>query len=114
METTRERRSTALSDEYDRNNDIQSKRWAFVSRCLNRKYSILLLLAQQTAKETIYSLVIVTGVVALGGLCYLILHDLYSRETPLGIYKEASRLCLADLNVSTENAKQALTMVSIR
>lgn len=53
-----------------------------------------------SAKETVYSLVIVTGVVALGGLTYLILHELYSRETPKGIFKEASKLCLADQRVS--------------
>ncbi|CAF3600001.1 unnamed protein product [Rotaria sp. Silwood1] len=54
---------------------------------------------QQVAKDTIYSLVVVAGVVALGGLCYLILHELYSRETPNGIYKEASKICLANTNV---------------
>ncbi|CAF3526325.1 unnamed protein product [Rotaria sp. Silwood1] len=54
---------------------------------------------QQVAKDTIYSLVVVAGVVALGGLCYLILHELYSRETPNGIYKEASKICLANTDV---------------
>jgi hypothetical protein len=51
-------------------------------------------------KETVYSLVVVAGVVALGGLCYLMLHELYSRETPNGIYKEASKMCLANIDVS--------------
>ncbi|CAF1475614.1 unnamed protein product [Adineta steineri] len=55
--------------------------------------------AQQAVKDCVYSLVIVAGVVALGGVCYLILHELYSRETPNGIYKEASKLCLANINV---------------
>ncbi|UJR22080.1 hypothetical protein I4U23_025146 [Adineta vaga] len=55
--------------------------------------------AQQTAKDSIYSLVIIAGVVTLGGLCYLILHELYSRETPNGIYKEVSKLCLANTDV---------------
>ncbi|CAF4310382.1 unnamed protein product, partial [Adineta steineri] len=54
---------------------------------------------QQAVKDCVYSLVIVAGVVALGGVCYLILHELYSRETPNGIYKEASKLCLANINV---------------
>ncbi len=58
------------------------------------------ILAQQAAKDTVYSLVIVAGVVALGGLCYLILHELYSREAPNGIYKEASKMCLANIDVS--------------
>lgn len=52
-------------------------------------------------KETVYSLVVVAGVVALGGLCYLILHELYSRETPNGIYKEASQICLTNPDVSS-------------
>ena len=56
--------------------------------------------AQQAVKETVYSLVVVAGVVALGGLCYLILHELYSRETPNGIYKEASQICLTHPDVS--------------
>ena len=51
-------------------------------------------------KETVYSLVVVTGVVALGSLCYVILHEFYSRETPNGIYREASQLCLANSDVS--------------
>ncbi|CAF1176246.1 unnamed protein product [Adineta ricciae] len=55
--------------------------------------------AQQAAKDSIYSLVIIAGVVTLSGLCYLILHELYSRETPNGIYKEVSRLCLANTDV---------------
>ncbi|CAF3089344.1 unnamed protein product [Rotaria sp. Silwood2] len=55
--------------------------------------------AQQAAKDTVYSLVVVAGVVALGGLCYLMLHELYSRETPNGIYKEASNICLANTDV---------------
>jgi len=55
--------------------------------------------AQQAAKDTGYSLVVVAGVAALGGLCYLMLHELYSRETPNGIYKEASKMCLANTDV---------------
>ncbi|CAF4373027.1 unnamed protein product [Rotaria socialis] len=55
--------------------------------------------AQQAAKDTGYSLVVVAGVAALGGLCYLVLHELYSRETPNGIYKEASKMCLANTDV---------------
>lgn len=51
-------------------------------------------------KESVYSLVVVTGVVALGSLCYVILHEFYSRETPNGIYHEASQLCLANSDVS--------------
>jgi hypothetical protein len=59
-----------------------------------------ILIAQQAAKDTVYSLVVVAGVVALGGLCYLMLYELYSRETPNGIYKEASKMCLANIDVS--------------
>ncbi|CAF3694962.1 unnamed protein product [Rotaria socialis] len=55
--------------------------------------------AQQTAKDTVYSLVVVAGVAALSGLCYVIMHELYSRETPNGIYKEASRICLENSDV---------------
>lgn len=62
-----------------------------------KKYVVFL--AQQAAKDTVYSLVAVAGVVALGGICYLILHELYSRETPNGIYKEASKMCLANTDV---------------
>jgi len=55
--------------------------------------------AQQAAKDTGYTLVVVAGVMALGGLCYLMLRELYSRETPNGIYKEASKICLANSDV---------------
>jgi len=55
--------------------------------------------AQQAAKDTGYTLVVVAGVVALGGLCYLMLRELYSRETPNGIYKEASKMCLTNSDV---------------
>lgn len=58
-------------------------------------------LAQQTAKETVYSLVVVAGVMTLGGLCVFTLHELYSRETPNGIYKEAAQICLSNLDVSS-------------
>ncbi|CAF4579793.1 unnamed protein product [Rotaria socialis] len=57
------------------------------------------IIAQQTAKDTVYSLVVVAGVAALSGLCYVIMHELYSRETPNGIYKEASRICLENSDV---------------
>jgi hypothetical protein len=63
-------------------------------------YSDFFFIAQQAVKETVYSLVVVAGVVALGGLCYLILHEFCSREAPNGIYKEASKMCLANINVS--------------
>lgn len=56
--------------------------------------------ASVSAKETVYSLVIITGVVALSGLASLILYEFCSRETPKGIFKEASKLCLADSRVS--------------
>lgn len=59
------------------------------------------LIAQQAAKDTGYSLIVIAGVAALGGLCYLMLRELYSRETPNGIYKEASKLCLASSEVKT-------------
>ncbi|CAF1542210.1 unnamed protein product [Rotaria magnacalcarata] len=55
--------------------------------------------AQQTAKDTAYSLVVVAGVATLSGLCYVIMHELYSRETPNGIYREASRICLENSDV---------------
>jgi len=38
-------------------------------------------------------------VAALGGLCYLMFRELCSRETPNGIYKEASKMCLANTEV---------------
>ncbi|CAF3607747.1 unnamed protein product [Rotaria sordida] len=55
--------------------------------------------AQQAAKDTGYSLIVIAGIATLGGLCYLVLHELYSRETPNGIYKEASKMCLANTEV---------------
>ena len=55
--------------------------------------------AQQAAKDTGYSIIVIAGVAALGGLCYLMLRELYSRETPNGIYKEASKMCLANTEV---------------
>ncbi|CAF4290166.1 unnamed protein product [Rotaria sp. Silwood2] len=55
--------------------------------------------AQQAAKDTGYSLIVIAGLATLGGLCYLVLHELYSRETPNGIYKEASKMCLANTEV---------------
>lgn len=47
----------------------------------------------------------IAGVAALGGLCYLMLRELYSRETPNGIYKEASKMCLANTEVNLFNIK---------
>ena len=58
-------------------------------------------IAQQAAKDTGYSLVVIAGVAALGGLCYLMLRELYSRETPNGIYKEASKMCLSNTEVNS-------------
>ena len=55
--------------------------------------------AQQAAKDTGYSIIVIAGVAALGGLCYLMLRELYSRETPNGIYKEASKFCLNNSEV---------------
>ncbi|CAF0844569.1 unnamed protein product [Didymodactylos carnosus] len=55
--------------------------------------------AQQAAKDVSYTLIIVAGIGALGGLCYIVLRELWSRETPNGIYKEASKLCLENSNV---------------
>ncbi|CAF1053515.1 unnamed protein product [Adineta steineri] len=55
--------------------------------------------AQQAAKDTGYSMIVIAGVAALGGLCYLMVRELYSRETPNGIYKEASKMCLANTDV---------------
>ena len=66
---------------------------------MNKNWSSFLL-AQQTAKETVYSLVVVAGVMTLGGLGFLTLHEFYSRETPNGIYKEAAQICLANIDVS--------------
>jgi uncharacterized membrane protein YebE (DUF533 family) len=57
-------------------------------------------IAQQAAKDTGYSMIVIAGVAALGGLCYLMLRELYSRETPNGIYKEASKMCLANTDVN--------------
>lgn len=69
----------------------------FCRKCCIIKCCII---AQQAAKDTGYSLIIVAGVAALGGLCYLMLRELYSRETPNGIYKEASKMCLANTEVN--------------
>lgn len=67
---------------------------------------------------------IVSGAVALGGLTYLILHELYSRETPKGIYNEASKLCLADqrvqealgmpISVHTSPEQKLMTIKNVR
>ena len=65
------------------------------------------LLAQQAAKDTGYSLIVIAGVAALGGLCYLMLRELYSRETPNGIYKEASKMCLANSEVMSSERHQS-------
>ncbi|CAF4469903.1 unnamed protein product, partial [Didymodactylos carnosus] len=54
---------------------------------------------QQAAKDISYTLIIVAGVSTLGSLCYIILRELCSRETPNGIYKEASKLCMENINV---------------
>ena len=61
-------------------------------------------LAQQAAKDTGYSLIVIAGVATLGGLCYLMLRELYSRETPNGIYKEASKMCLANSEVGVRRS----------
>jgi uncharacterized membrane protein YebE (DUF533 family) len=61
---------------------------------------VLFFIAQQAAKDTGYSMIVIAGVAALGGLCYLMLRELYSRETPNGIYKEASKMCLANTDVN--------------
>ena len=74
---------------------------------------IAFLVAQQAVKETVYSLVVVAGVVALGGFCYLILREFYSRETPHGIYKEASRMCLANIDVSRIFTMRAYRICSL-
>ncbi len=60
----------------------------------------MLIIAQQAAKDTGYSIIVVAGIAALGGLCYLMVRELYSRETPNGIYKEASKMCLANSDVN--------------
>lgn len=57
--------------------------------------------AQQAAKDTGYSLIVLAGFATLGGLGYLVFRELFSRETPNGIYREASRLCLANTEVNS-------------
>ena len=68
--------------------------------------SRLIFIAQQAAKDTGYSIIVIAGVAALGGLCYLMLRELYSRETPNGIYKEASKMCLANTEVSYRTSER--------
>ncbi len=71
-----------------------------------------MIIAQQAAKDTGYSIIVVAGIAALGGLCYLMVRELYSRETPNGIYKEASKMCLANSDVNyTEREIFRLMMI---
>ena len=69
-------------------------------RLTESNQSLHFVLAQQAAKDTGYSLIVIAGVAVLGGLGYLILRELYSRETPNGIYKESSKFCLNNSEVS--------------
>jgi hypothetical protein len=46
-----------------------------------------------------YSLVIVAGLALTGAIGYFLFKELFSRETPSGIYNESSKICLDNIQV---------------
>ncbi len=46
-----------------------------------------------------YSLVIVAGLALTGAIGYFLFKELFSRETPSGIYNESSKICLDNFQV---------------
>ena len=55
--------------------------------------------AKQVAKDTSYGLIVAVGGVLLVAMFYYLFTELFSRETPSGLYNESSKICLDDFEV---------------
>lgn len=57
-------------------------------------------LAKQAAKDTSYGLVVVAGFAIVGIAGYFLYKEIFTRETPTGIYSESSKICLDNIQVT--------------
>jgi hypothetical protein len=56
--------------------------------------------AKRAAADFTYGTIILIGGMFVIGIGYYLFTELYSRETPSGIYNESSKLCLENYQVS--------------
>ena len=54
---------------------------------------------KQAAKDFSYGTIVFIGGALLVAMFYYLFSELFSRETPSGIYNESSKICLEDFNV---------------
>lgn len=57
-------------------------------------------IVKQAAKDVSYGMIVVAGGVLLVSIGYYLFSELFSRETPSGIYDESSKICLDNFEVS--------------
>ena len=55
--------------------------------------------AKQAAKDAGYGMIILGGAGLIIGIFYILFSELFSRESPSGIYNESSKICLMDPQV---------------
>lgn len=55
--------------------------------------------AKQAAKDASYGMIILAGGLLVVATGYYLISELFSRETPSGIYDESSKLCLENFEV---------------
>ena len=56
-------------------------------------------IAKRVVKDTSYGLIIVIGGMLLAAMFYYLFTELFSRETPSGLYNESSKICINDFEV---------------
>lgn len=55
--------------------------------------------AKEAAKDAGYGMIILGGAGLIIGIFYILFSELFSRESPSGIYNESSKICLMDPQV---------------
>ena len=55
--------------------------------------------AKQAAKDASYGMIILAGGLLVVATGYYLINELFSRETPSGIYDESSKMCLENFDV---------------
>ena len=66
---------------------------------INTRPRFYLKIAKRVVKDTSYGLIIVIGGMLLAAMFYYLFTELFSRETPSGLYNESSKICINDFEV---------------
>lgn len=78
---------------------------------LQKKYLLLIFYSfievKQAASDASYTAIIIVGGVALLAMFYYLFSELFSRETPTGIYEESSKFCTRNTEVILKQNKRS-------